>query len=146
MSFGPGDRVRWDTTDDDGFPVVVYGFVGEASDDGATVTVMLDGDITGELVVDPRQLAAVSVTSIVLHLEGADLLHDPDLRDGLVNLWSAEADQAGLEIPSIDRLDVPVCDTCGHISLAEIWAAGRPWVLTARPEGPEAVSVRADPI
>src|SRR5690606_37370868 len=111
MMLQPGDRVRWETVDPDGFPVVRYGFVGGSNGDGSKVAVMLDGDLKGDRVVDLHQLEPVTITSVELRLEGADLLDDPSLRQGLVNLWTAEADQAGLEIRSIDCLGTGVRDS-----------------------------------
>jgi hypothetical protein len=148
MTFQPGDRVRWDTVDEDGFPVVRYGFVGGTNGDGTKVAIMLDGDLKGDRVVDLEQLMPVTITTVELRLDGADLLDDPSLRQGLVNLWSAEADQAGLEIRSIDHLGTGVREAGACWALAEVWAAGRPWVLKARPCAAESdvVSVRADPI
>ena len=91
MSFGLGDRVRWATTDEDGLPVVRYGFVGGAAGDGGPVVVMLDGELAGE-VIDLEQLEPVSITNVELHLDGPDLIDDPNLRRGLVHLWQAEAE------------------------------------------------------
>ena len=147
MSFQPGDRVRWETTGDDGLPLVRYGFVGGYNGNGH-VTVMLDGDLTGDTVVDLGQLAPVTITSVELRLNGIDLLDDPSLRQGLVNLWSAEADQAGLEIRSIDCLGTGVRESGACFALAEVWAGGRPWLLKARPDtsAPDVITVRADPI
>ena len=146
--FQAGDRVRWVTIDEDGFPAVRYGFVGGANGDGTKIAVMLDGELTGDRVVDLDQLEPVTITNVELRLTGADLLDDPSLRQGLVNLWTAEADQAGLEIRSIDCLDTDVPEPDACFALAEVWAAGRPWVLTARPDAttPDVITVRADPI
>lgn len=148
MTFQPGDRVRWATVDDDGFPVSRYGFVGGSNGDGTKVAVMLDEELKGDRVVDLDQLAPVTITTVELRLAGGDLLDDPSLRQGLVNLWMAEADQAGLEIRSIDCLGTGVREAGACYALAEVWAAGRPWVLKARPDpmAPDVVSVRADPI
>ena len=148
MTFEPGDRVRWDTVDDDGFPMARYGFVGGSNGDGTKVAVMLDGELKGDRVVDLDQLAPVTITTVELRLDGADLLDDPSLRQGLVSLWSAEADQAGLEIRSIDQLGTGVREAGACWALAEVWAAGRPWVLKARPDpaAADVVTVRADPI
>src|SRR5262245_9510235 len=76
-TFEAGDRVRWETVGDDGLPLVRYGFVGGSDGANGSVTVMLDGDLTGETVVDLAQLAPVSITSVELCLNGADLLTDP---------------------------------------------------------------------
>lgn len=146
--FQPGDRVRWVTIDEDGFPVVRYGFVGGANGDGTKIAVMLDGELKGDRVVDLDQLEPVTITNVELRLTGADLLDDPSLRQGLVNLWTAEADQAGLEIRSIDCLDSDGREPDACFALAEVWAAGRPWVLRAHPDEttPDVITVRADPI
>lgn len=148
MRLQPGDRVRWDTVDADGFPVTRYGFVGGSNGDGSKVAVMLDGELKGDRVVDLDQLAPVTITNVELRLEGADLLDDPSLRQGLVHLWTAEADQAGLEIRSIDLLGTGVRESGACFALAEVWAAGRPWVLKVRPDEstPDVITVRADPI
>jgi hypothetical protein len=131
VSFQPGDRVRWATTADDGLPIVRYGFVGGANGDHTRVVVMLDGDLAGNTVVDHDQLEPVSITHLALDLDGADLLDDPTLRQGLVNLWSAEADQAGLEIHALHCLGTGVRDGDGY-ALAELWAGNEQYVLHAR--------------
>src|SRR4029450_3947916 len=87
VSFQAGDRVRWETTGEDGLPLIRYGFVGSYDGNGH-VTVMLDSDLTGDTVVDLGQLAPVSITSVELCLNGADLLDDPSLRQGRVCPWS----------------------------------------------------------
>ena len=101
MTFGLGDRVRWATTDDDGLPVVRYGFVGGAAGNGGPVVVMLDGELAGE-VIDLEQLEPVSITNVELHLDGPDLIDDPNLRRGLVHLWQAEAETAGLDVDALE--------------------------------------------
>jgi hypothetical protein len=133
---------------DDGYPVVRYGFVGGANGDGTKVALMLDGELKGDIVVDLDQVDPVTITNVELRLAGADLLDDPSLRQGLVNLWSAEADQAGLEIRSIEDLGSGVQEDDECFALAEVWAAGRPWLLRARPDAttPDTICVRADPI
>lgn len=144
--FQPGDRVRWETTGDDGLPLVRYGFVGGSNGDGNRVVVMLDGDLKGDLVVDLAQLAPVSITNVALHLHGADLLDDPTLRQGLVRLWSAEADQAGLEITALHCLGTGVRDGGDDgFALAELSSGAARYVLRATygPQ-PDSVTVRAD--
>lgn len=143
----PGDRVRWATTGDDGLPLIRYGFVGGTNGDGNRVVVMLDGDLKGDTVIDLDQLEAVSITNVELHLHGSDLLDDPSLRQGLVNLWSAEADQAGLEVRSVNYLGTGVRDTVSDgFALAELHSGGRQYVLRAIPDrtGVDMVCVRAD--
>ena len=145
--FQPGDRVRWETTGDDGLPLVRYGFVGGCNGDGNRVAVMFDGQLKGDTVIDLDQLAAVSITNVELRLHGTDLLDDPSLRQGLVSLWSAEADQAGLEIRSVHLLGTGVRDTVGDgFALAELHSGGRQYVLRASSEqhGDEMICVKAD--
>jgi hypothetical protein len=144
VTFQAGDRVRWETTGDDGLPLVRYGFVGSYDGNGHA-TVMLDGDLTGDTVVDLGQLAAVSITSVELCLSGGDLLDDPSLRQGLVGLWSAEVDDAGLEIRSLERLGNGVKESNDGFALAQLWAGSQQYVLRAsRDNTGETVVVRAD--
>lgn len=142
--FEPGDRVRWDTVGDDGFPLVRYGFVGGTNGDASKVVVMLDGDLKGDTVIDLSQLAPVTITNVELRLQGADLLDDPSLRQGLVNLWSAEAEQAGLEIVKLECLGAGVRAGDGF-ALAELWAGNEQYVLLAsQAHDYDMVRVRAD--
>lgn len=143
--FQPGDRVRWLTTGDDGLPLTRYGFVGGVNGDASRVAVMLDGELKGDLVISLDELAPVEITTVELRLEGADLLNDPSLRQGLVNLWYAEADQAGLEIRAISPLGTGVRDVGDSYALAELRAAGQAWVLRAAPDtaAPDTICVRA---
>jgi hypothetical protein len=145
MTFQAGDRVRWETTGDDGLPLVRYGFVGGPYEGNGHISVMLDGDLTGDTVVDLSQLAPVSITSVELCLNGADLLDDPSLRQGLVNLWSAEVDEAGLEIRSLERLGEGVREPDRGFALAELWAGSQRYVLRAEqcPTN-DTITVRAD--
>jgi hypothetical protein len=128
--FQAGDRVRWETTGDDGLPLVRYGFVGGCNGERSRVVVMLDGDLAGDTVVDYSQLERVTITTVELRLYGTDLLDDPSLRQGLVNLWAGEADQAGLEIRSLSCLGTGVRDSSGFV-LAELWAGNEQYVLRA---------------
>ena len=89
--------MRWATVDDDGLPVVRYGFVGGVTGDEGPVVVMLDGELGGD-VINPTEIEPVHMSNVTLILTGTDLLDDPSLRQGLVNLWVAEAETAGLEI------------------------------------------------
>jgi len=43
MIYRPGDRVRFETTGDDGWPLIRYGFVGGVSGNGGPVVVMARG-------------------------------------------------------------------------------------------------------
>ena len=130
--FQPGDRVRWESVGEDGFPIVRYGFVGGTNGDRSRVVVMLDDELKGDTVVDESQLEAVTIGNLELRLRGTDLLTDPELRPGLVNLWAAEADQAGLRIRELEPIDdhnpAPLDDGC---MLARIRSAGQRWELRA---------------
>ncbi len=130
--FQPGDRVRWESLGEDGFPIVRYGFVGGSNGDHTRVAVMLDDELKGTTVVDLTQLAPVTITNIELRLEGTDLLSEPSLRHGLVHLWTAEADQAGLEIRHVlPRHDVGPPEPGDGCVLAEIHAGGEQYILRA---------------
>ena len=96
--FGHGDRVRYSTMGDDGFPLVRYGFVGGV-DNGGPIVVMFDGELGGE-VVDPSEIEPVHMSNVTLVLAGSDLLDDPSLRQGLVNLF-AQCLQARLGVADL---------------------------------------------
>ena len=146
--FQPGDRVRWLTTGDDGLPITRYGFVGGLNGDHTRVAVMLDGHLKGDTVIPQGELAPVEIGTVELHLYGADLLADPSLRQGLVSLWEAEADQAGLEIAQVRCLGTGVREFESSFALAEVMALGRAWVLVAMPDraAPEMICVKAAPL
>ena len=139
-----GDRVRLHTTDADGLPLVKYGFVGGVADQ--RVLVLLDGEFGADAVVDDSQLEPVTITSVELRLRGADLLEDPRLRHGLVNLWSAEAEEAGLEIGALHCMGDGVRDSSEGYCLAELMAGGEHYVLRVVRDSyrSDVVRVRAD--
>jgi hypothetical protein len=142
--FSLGDRVRWATTGDDGLPLIRYGFVGGVASDIGPVVVMLDGEIGAE-PVDLSQLEPVSITSVALHLDGPDLVDDPDLRRGLVNLWQAEAESAGLAVDSMHCLGAGQPDAGAGWSLAELNSGGQRYVVRALRSLHGQVCVRAEP-
>ncbi len=142
--FVRGDRVRWDTTGSDGLPLTHYGFIGGRVDASGRVVVMLDGHLKGDTVVPAEQLQAVSVLTVAMHFDDETLLDDPSLRPGLVGLWAAEAERAGLVLEDLETLGTGVVDTAGAgFALAEFWAGGQPYVVRALP-GSGGVCVRAD--
>lgn len=149
MSYSPGDRIRLEVTDDDGLPMIRYGFVGSLVTPDGPAVVMLDGDIGGE-VVDLSQLALVSVTTVELTLAGSDLIEEPELRRGLLAMWQAEADQAGLAVDSLRPIGMPLGagwrDSNDTWALAELVAGGEPYVVRAMTNAtdPGIVRVRAD--
>jgi len=130
--FRHGDRIRYAATDNDGFPLVRYGFVGGVSSDGGPVMVMLDGELGGD-VVDLDTIEQVSICNVTLKLEGSDLLDDPSLRPGLINLWQAEAEDAGLQIAAVHPLQtgIGLRDSSEGYALAELTAAGDQYMLRA---------------
>lgn len=129
--FRHGDRIRYATHDEDGFPLVRYGFVGGVTDDDGPVVVMLDGELGGD-VVDLDTIEPVSICNVTLRLDGTGLLDDPSLRLGLVGLWEAEAEDAGLQIGAIHPLDTTIM-VAGGCELAELTAAGDQYTLRAVP-------------
>ena len=68
--FSAGDRVRYETTGDDGFPLIRYGFVGGQTHDDGPVVVMLDGELGGDVALDA--IEPVSISTVTLRLDGAD--------------------------------------------------------------------------
>jgi hypothetical protein len=145
VSFAAGDRVRYECEGDDGLPLVRYGFVGGVAASGGPVVVMLDGELNGD-VVNRAQLQPVTVTTVELCLHGADLVDEPELRRGLVSLWHAEADTAGLDIDSMRPIGDGECDAPGGWCLAELRAGGERYLLRAvqLPHEPEMVRIRAE--
>lgn len=131
MSFAPGDRVRHESVDGDGLPLVHYGFVDEVRDDG-TVVVLLDVEL-GCVPLPVDELVQVEVTTVELLLDGRDLVDDPELRRGLISLWRAEADDAGLGIEAVHPLDrcEGRCNQQERWCLAELEAGGERYVLRA---------------
>lgn len=144
MMFEHGDRVRCTTTGDDGLPLVRYGFVRSMLSETGPVVVMFDGEISTE-IVETVTVVSVSITSIELQLDGSDLLDDPDLRRGLMPLWQAEAESAGLDVDSVIAHDARQ-ETAHCWSLASLMSGGEHYVLRALrvTDNPDVVHVRAD--
>ena len=63
MIFSPGDRVRYECIDDDGLPLVRYGFIGGVAGAGGPVVVMLDGELGGDVVTPSRSSTSPSPPS-----------------------------------------------------------------------------------
>jgi hypothetical protein len=151
MMFRPGDRVRVETTGDDGLPLVRYGFVGglaapRVAGSENAVSVMLDGDLAAAVI--PRcRIQVVSITNVELCLSGSDLMSEPSLRRGLLALWHAEADSAGLDVDGVHPLGDGLRDSGDSWALAEMVAGGEHYVIRAyqSPGDPDTVHVRADP-
>ncbi len=145
MTFGLGDRVRWATVGDDGLPLVRYGFVGGVAGERGPVVVMLDGELNGD-VIDLEQLEPVTITNVELHLDGPDLIDDPALRQGLVHLWQAEAESAGLDVDSMDVLGAGQLLPDASWSLAALTSGGEQYVVRVMRDerDPGAVLIRAE--
>ena len=91
---------------------------------------MLDGELGGD-VVDPADVEPVHICNVTLTLAGSDLLDDPSLRQGLVNLWAAEAESAGLQIAALHCIGTGVRDSSEGYALAELSSGGEQYVLRA---------------
>lgn len=144
-SLRAGDRIRVRSTGDDGLPLVRYGFVGGLMGPGGPVVVMLDGELGGD-VIELHEVEVVSVENVELHLQGDDLLDDPDLRRALVAMWRAEADLAGIAVDSLTCLGDGLSDSCDSYALAELMTGGDQYVVRVLRdnEHPGMVCVRAD--
>ena len=145
MTFRPGDRVRFECVDDDGLPMVRYGFVGGVAGSDGPVVVMLDGELGGD-ILDLSQIQPVTITTVELCLTGSDLMTEPELRRGLVALWHAEADTAGLDVDALHPLGDGLRDSSDSWALAELMAGGEQYVVRAfqLPNEPDMVRIRAD--
>ena len=144
-AFAHGDRIRYETIDDDGFPSVRYGFIGGTSSDSGPVVVMLDGELTGD-VVEIDSIRHVDISTVTLKLEGVGLLDEPELRRGLADLWHAEAEDAGLQIAAVHPIEngLGVRDSSEGLALAELTAAGEQYMLRATScHGEDAVLISA---
>jgi hypothetical protein len=122
----PGDRIRLVGTDEDGLPFVRYGFVTPDSPDptaSITVKVMLDGELSGEHVPHDH-VELVTVANVELRLYGADLVDDPTLRRGLLPMWLAEAETAGVALDKLcpngdGELDQPTSWLLAHATVGD---------------------------
>lgn len=142
MSFDTGDRVRCTTTGDDGLPLVRYGFVRSLFDAAGPAVVMLDGDISSEMIALDA-LQPVAITTVTLSLDGDDLLTDPELRGGLLTLWAGEAERAGLDVADFAACDVR--EDAATWQLGWLQRGDDTYVLRARNGGADhIVSVRAE--
>jgi hypothetical protein len=143
--FCAGDRIRVERTGDDGLPLVRYGFVGGSPSGTGPIVVMLDGDLNGSMV-EPHELRHVELTTVELNLSGADLLDEPELRRGLVALWQAEADTAGLEVGRLRPIGDGLRDSNDSWALAELTFGDQLYVVHAirLTADPNAICVRAD--
>lgn len=141
MNYESGDRVRVERLGDDGLPLVRYGFVSGQNVGGGPVAVMLDGELHPK-VFATAAVRLVTLTNVELRLAGNDLLDEPSLRHGLLALWQAEVDNAGLVIEEIARVEC----TCWHEyewPLAELLSCGDRYLLLARRGEADSVTVRA---
>lgn len=146
MTFRAGDRVRVRRTGDDGLPLYQYGFVGGIASPEGPALVMLDDEL-GPEVVPLEDLQTIAVTTLDLCLHGTDLYDDAALRRGLVAMWHAEADQAGIAVENLVIMGEGVRDDIGSWALAELSAGGERFVLRASvlANDPDMVHVRAVP-
>jgi len=145
MTFRPGDRVRFESEGEDGLPMVRYGFVGGVAGSDGPVVVMLDGELGGD-ILDLSQIQPVTITTVELCLSGSDLMTEPELRRGLVALWHAEADSAGLDVDALHPLGDGLRDSSDSWALAELMSGGEQYVVRAfqLPNEPDVVRIRAD--
>ncbi|MEZ5217691.1 MAG: hypothetical protein R2715_14175 [Ilumatobacteraceae bacterium] len=130
--------------DDSGFPAIRYGWVEEV--DRLYAAVLFDGEIRTEHV-HLGSIQPVEVTTVQLVLSGEDLLDDPGLRSGLVHMWQAEADLAGLAVDTLRSFGEGLANHAGRWELGEVVAGGAMFVLVAglSPSHQPTVFVRAEP-
>lgn len=145
MSFATGDRVRWETTGDDGLPMVLYGFVGGQPAEHGPVVVMMDGEIHAK-VLPAAEVHIVTLGNIELIFHGTDLVDDPELRKGLLALWQAEVDTAGLAVEQLGPVEHCSCTGDSTWPLAQLYSCGDRYVVHAvrLADDLDCVRVRAD--
>lgn len=144
MTFASGDRVRVENVGEDGLPLIRYGFVSGQNHSGGPVAVLLDGDLRPAVFAND-DVRPVTITNVELLLNGSDLVDDPALRRGLLALWQAEIDNAGLAVDRIDALDSG-CPESSAWPLAQVSSCdGRYVVCAERNDDNELVRVRAVP-
>lgn len=144
---GAGRRVRVRTTGADGLPLVRYGTLADdaaATAPGTPVVVLLDGPDAGTVTVDRHEVEPLELTSFELHLTGSDLLRDSALRRGLVGLWAAEVEAAGLRFESLHPAGDGLRDSSEGYLLAELVTGGQHYVLRAVTTPTGDVVVRVD--
>ena len=129
-TYQPGDRIRMTVQGDDGLPLVRYGFVGSVVSEQGPVVVMLDGELGGDMV-ELRHIQPVTVCTVELCLHGDDLITDPRLRSGLVEMWRAEADTAGLAVDTLHPMGNGVEDEHGAWVLARLMSGGLQYMVRA---------------
>lgn len=146
MTLRDGDRIRIEQIDSDGLPLVRYGFVGGVPSGVGPIVVMLDGDLSGT-IVDPSEVRRVELGTLELRLHGVDLIDEPDLRRGLVALWQAEADNAGLDVNGVRPIGDGLRSSGDSWALAELTFAEQVYVIHASrlPTDRDVICVRADP-
>ena len=143
MNWQPGDRVRVSHDDSDGLPEYLYGFIEELSEASDAAVVLLDDEIR-PVRVRLSDLAPIGITTVELSLDSHDLCRSLDAdaaqRKGLVSMWQAEADQAGLAVERIVPLGADgsgLHDDIDGWSLAEVHAGGEHFLLRATCQGPD---------
>ena len=149
MMFRTGDRVRVTRRSPDGAHVFEYGFL-ERIDSGRThAIVLLDDELSPQRValadIAPIAIATVELCIDTNHMETAPS-GEPALRDELVVLWQAEAEQAGINVESLIILPMGSRAGLDTWALAELHAGGVRFLLRARfTVAPPTVHVHAVP-
>ncbi len=157
MRLNTGDRVRVRRTDGDGIDHMVYGYLDRIDHEKGYAFVFVDDELRASHCVlgdvDPVEIITVEVRFDSSELCLA-LAHNPPLRRGLVFMWQAEAELAGI---SVERLEFLGDDGNGlhdHVdswALASLMAGGeqfwlRMWTRVPTPDSPDGfVRVCAEP-
>jgi len=149
MMFRTGDRVRVTRKSPEGAPAFEYGFL-ERIDDGRThAVVLLDDELSPQRValadIAPIEIATVELCIDTNNMETAPS-GEPALRDELIVLWQAEAEQAGIDVESLVALPTGSRADLDTWALAELHAGGVRFLLRARfAVSPPTVHVHAVP-
>lgn len=157
MRLRTGDRVRVRRTDGEGLGHVVYGYLDRVDAEKGYAFVFVDDELRASHCV-LHDVDAVEIGNVEVRFDSSELClalaHNPHLRRGLVFMWQAEAELAGI---SVERLEFLGHDGNGmhdHVdswALASLVAGGesfwlRMWTQIPTQQSPEGfVRVCAEP-
>lgn len=157
MRLRTGDRVRVQRTDLDGLNHVVYGYLDRVDSEKGYAFVFVDDELRASHCA-LHDVEAVEVGTVEVRFDSSELClalaRKPQLRRGLVFMWQAEAELAGISFEQLELLGDEGHGLHDHIdswALARLVAGGEPfwirmWLQVPTPRLPQGtVCVRAVP-
>jgi hypothetical protein len=157
MKMRTGDRVRVHRTDEAGMAVFVYGYLDRVDHEKDYAFVFVDDELRASHC-PLRDVQPVQITTVEVRFDSSELClalaHNPPLRRGLVFMWQAEAELAGIELDRLEPLGDDGNGLDDHVdswALAVLEAGGetfwlRMWAQVPTPSAPDGlVRVCAEP-